>query len=196
MNCYPANRSTASEARTMQSDRVSRSPRAMTQRSQGGQVIVIFGLALVAIVAMVALIVEGGNAFAQQRVDAERRRRGGERRRGRPRPDARIARDKVRCGRATRRWTASRGQNNLDLVDRLLHERRRRLLDPGGGVVATKLRGGRRRRRRSRLARRASGSAARGLRNLVCKGDRDHSMSASADATAVAGRLTAGHSCP
>ena len=40
----------------------------MTRRPQGGQVIVIFGLALVAIVAMVALIVEGGNAFAQQRI--------------------------------------------------------------------------------------------------------------------------------
>jgi Flp pilus assembly protein TadG len=52
----------------MESDRIVRTPREMSQRSQGGQVIVIFGLALVAIVAMVALVVEGGNAFAQQRI--------------------------------------------------------------------------------------------------------------------------------
>jgi Flp pilus assembly protein TadG len=51
----------------MHPDRISR-PRPTRERSQGGQVIVIFGLALVAIVAMVALIVEGGNAFAQQRI--------------------------------------------------------------------------------------------------------------------------------
>ena len=52
----------------MKSDHISRAPRVMAQRSHGGQVIVIFALALVAIVAMVALIVEGGNAFAQQRI--------------------------------------------------------------------------------------------------------------------------------
>lgn len=38
------------------------------QSAQRGQVIVIFALALVAVVAMVALILEGGNAFAQQRI--------------------------------------------------------------------------------------------------------------------------------
>lgn len=37
-------------------------------RDTKGQVIVILALALVAIVAMVALVIEGGNAFAQQRV--------------------------------------------------------------------------------------------------------------------------------
>jgi Flp pilus assembly protein TadG len=68
MNGRPTHRSTVNEARTMKSDRISRVLRALTQRSEGGQVIVIFGLALVAIVAMVALIVEGGNAFAQQRI--------------------------------------------------------------------------------------------------------------------------------
>ncbi len=52
----------------MQPDRISRPPRPVMKRTQGGQVIVIFGLALVAIVAMIALIVEGGNAFAQQRI--------------------------------------------------------------------------------------------------------------------------------
>ena len=58
----------SNEATTVKAYRTVRASRATTRRSQGGQVIVIFGLALLAIVAMVALIVEGGNAFAQQRI--------------------------------------------------------------------------------------------------------------------------------
>lgn len=43
-------------------------PRRRAPKGTSGQMIAIFALALVAIVAMIALVLEGGNAYAQQRV--------------------------------------------------------------------------------------------------------------------------------
>ena len=54
------------------------------KRAQG-QILVIAALALVAIVGMVGLVIDGGALFAQQRVGAERGRRGRDRRNSRHR---------------------------------------------------------------------------------------------------------------
>ena len=180
----------------MQSDRVSCSPRAMTQRSQGGQVIVIFGLALVAIVAMVALIVEGGNAFAQQRITqngADAAANAGAvvlaQTLGSPGTmsdaDVDAAVDSVA------------GQNNLVSWTGYYTNVAGAYVAPGGGVVGNK----------ASAAVVGGGAIPPGAQGVRVGGTRDFgtsfarvigitSMSASADATAVAGRLTGGAFLP
>ena len=62
-----------------------------SRESERGQIIVIFALALVAIIAMVGLVLDGGSAFAQRRDRAERGRPG--RSGGRQRLRAQFRRD-------------------------------------------------------------------------------------------------------
>ena len=180
----------------MHQDRISRPPRPMTQRPQGGQVIVIFGLALVAIVAMVALIVEGGNAFAQQRITqngADAAANAGAvvlaQQLGSPgtKSDADVdaAVDNVA------------GLNNLVSWTGYYTNVAGAYVGPGGAVVGSK----------ASAAVVGSGAIPPGAQGVRVGGTRDFgtsfarvlgitSMSAAAEATAVSGRLTGGAFLP
>lgn len=180
----------------MPSYRISRPLRPIPQRTQGGQVIVIFGLALVAIVAMVALIVEGGNAFAQQRITqngADAAANAGAvvlaQQLGSPgtKSDADVdaAVDNVA------------GLNNLVSWTGYYTNVAGALLSSGGAVVGSK----------ASAAVVGAGTIPPGAQGVLVGGTRDFgtsfarvlgisSMSASAEATAVAGRLAGGPLLP
>ena len=165
------------------------------RRADRGQILVIAALGIIAMLAMAALLIEGGNAYAQQRAaqnGADAAANAGavvlaERLAGVPKTD----------GQVLSGMNAISGSNGLTRVDGRYTDVQGRLLTPGGATTTV----------RSSAARVGDGTIPSGAQGVSAAGDRDFGatighvigfdqFTASADATAVAGRLIGGAFIP
>ena len=106
-------------------------------RRPRGQVIPITALAMISLIGGVALILEGGNAYAHQREGAERRRR--RRERGRDRSCGAISEAPLRPTLMSPRPMNGRRTRTRSTTTRVLHRRDRPAYLTNGGVTTSNI---------------------------------------------------------